>query len=776
MIRILAAQEEEKAYRIAAETFAQMWEKVTGEKLCVIAEDDGESDLAVIGSDAVNDFTAKALADRVLESLSIRYGTDDYSLLSAEKDGRKFLFLSGGRGRSTLYAVYDYFERAAGCRYFWDGDVIPHRDALPLSGFSVTESPRFGYRGLRYFAHRGLWRFQAEHWSLSDWKREIDWIVKRRMNFFMLRIGMDDLFQRAFPDTVSYPNPAARLPEAKDEGYDDRTLFWPLEYRGILREKLQDYAQERDLMEPEDCGTMTHWYSRTPVEYLNKEKPEPLSQESSGYSEQTGLVWDPRVRRNLDQYLKLTETAVKEFGEPRLFHTIGLAERNIFADHRDNLNIKLFTYHRIMQEIFRRYPDAKLMLAGWDFLGWWKPEDVQRLIAELDPERTLILDYTNEGDDPEHCYLNWGIQGKIPWTFGIFHAFERQSSIRGPYFRIRERLGEARKDPMCRGLIFWPELSHSDTLMLEYLARNSWKPEQLEITELAESFSRDRYRSWAEPMNRAWQAALPLIQIFDWGGWCTRPKEDPLYAHYAYMWQRSGNFMSDMLGIRELRVFAPEMIRCWEYTLSRALPYQKNVRDVLETLASLPDEALADAFVKRDAVDLARSLVEQRIHHGLMRLTNEIYAWQQGAENADAIRARIRPLLEAACRHAEIIGCHDDYSMQATLEYLNTVCPVNPCFETALKHNLVNAYCRQAAYEPEKYLFLEEAQAYYDWVERNLAAGNRGEWKWDLDEKRRALYDAFMAKPLIEMRPPKENDLKAVLRSAAEAADQIRLD
>ena len=174
---------------------------------------------------------------------------------------------------------------------------------------------------------------------------------------------------------------------------------------------------------------------------------------------------------------------------------------------------------------------------------------------------------------------------------------------------------------------------------------------------MAESFSRDRYRSWAEPMNRAWQAALPLIQIFDWGGWCTRPKEDPLYAHYAYMWQRSGNFMSDMLGIRELRVFAPEMIRCWEYTLSRALPYQKNVRDVLETLASLPDEALADAFVKRDAVDLARSLVEQRIHHGLMRLTNEIYAWQQGAENADAIRARIRPLLEAACRHAEIIGC-----------------------------------------------------------------------------------------------------------------------
>ena len=26
---------------------------------------------------------------------------------------------------------------------------------------------------LRYFAHRGLKRFQAEHWSLADWQREI---------------------------------------------------------------------------------------------------------------------------------------------------------------------------------------------------------------------------------------------------------------------------------------------------------------------------------------------------------------------------------------------------------------------------------------------------------------------------------------------------------------------------------------------------------------------------------------------------------------------------
>jgi hypothetical protein len=113
--------------------------------------------------------------------------------------------------------------------------------------------------------------------------------------------------------------------------------------------------------------------------------------------------------------------------------------------------------------------------------------------------------------------------------------------------------------------------------------------------------------------------------------------------------------------------------------------------------------------------------------------------------------------------------------MQATMEYLNTVCPVNPVFEPTLKHNLVNVYCRQAAYEPENYLFLDEARAYYDWVERNLTAGNRCEWVWDLDEKKTALYDAFIEKPLAEMRPPKQNDLRAMLRKAAQIVDGVEV-
>ena len=175
----------------------------------------------------------------------------------------------GSNLRSVYYGVYDLLERRGGCRWFWDGDVVPKKDALDLSGLDVKEEAHFEYRGLRYFAHRGLTRFQAEHWGLDDWKKEIDWMLKRRLNVFMLRIGQDDLFQRTFPETCAYPDPAKPLP-GTGKAHDDRTLFWSLQYRGELRRNLQKYAFDRGLMVPEDFGTMTHWYSRTPEDFLAK--------------------------------------------------------------------------------------------------------------------------------------------------------------------------------------------------------------------------------------------------------------------------------------------------------------------------------------------------------------------------------------------------------------------------------------------------------------------------------------------------------------------------
>ena len=112
--------------------------------------------------------------------------------------------------------------------------------------------------------------------------------------------------------------------------------------------------------------------------------------------------------------------------------------------------------------------------------------------------------------------------------------------------------------------------------------------------------------------------------------------------------------------------------------------------------------------------------------------------------------------------------------MNATMDGLKKVSPVNPIFETTLKHNLVNGYCRQASYEPWNFLFLDEQRVYFDWVRRNVEANRRGEWERDTQQTGKALYLAFMDKPLEEMRPH-GGDLKALLKEAEAAVLQIVL-
>lgn len=605
---ILAPKSGEAAYRHAAKVFKNMYMKVTGTALDIVYEDDGASDLIIIGNDAVNDFLTYPMLWGEIRSLGIRYGTDDYCIRSHKKDGRTLLILAGGRGRSTIYAVYDFFERQANCHYFWDGDVIPHSDEVAIEGLDILESPRFNYRGLRYFAHRGLHRFQAEHWSLDDWKREIDWMMKKRLNFFMLRIGMDDLWQRVFPDEIPYPDPNES--QADTNGYDDRSVFWPLEFRGILRKKILEYAFECDLTHPEDCGTMTHWYSPTPAEFLASDKNNVtlMTQADNQYYEPTTQIWDITKQENVDNYLKLTEGYVNEFNpQCNLFHTIGMGERRMMPDAESNHRLKLFAYRKISQSLRERYPTSKLMLASWDFVGWWTNEEVQNLISELDPERTLILDYTSDVDDPECSFLKWGIVGKFPYIFGIFYAYEPESSLRGPYERYDERLKVAVNDPMCKGMVLWPELSHSDPLVLEYLTENSWSPLKMNIEEITERFCQRRYGKDATALNNIWQMALPIIKTADWGGYTGRPDNDPESDRYILKWDVHRELWFDCK-----KIIAPtssRVLRHYQYRINIYRPLILRSAEILDELANIPILEWDNLFIKRDCIDIARTIV-----------------------------------------------------------------------------------------------------------------------------------------------------------------------
>ena len=718
-----------KALTIAAETFCSLGACVAGVNAQLVCDEQYDASLqksdlcVVIGNDAENSLAAGLFVSKSIDSFGIRYQSDDYCIRTAAVDGRDLLFLAGGRPRATIYAVYRYFERFCGCRWFWDGDRIACA-RLVTSGIGLTESPRFEYRGLRYFAHRSLHRFQAEHWSFEDWCCEIDWMLKKRLNLFMLRIGMDDLFQRAFPDVVSYPERDKPLPEALS-GYDDRTLFWSLEYRGELRRRVLEYAFERDLWHPEDCGTMTHWYSRTPREFLDKVNPELLPQVTKSYSDPTGRVWDIRKNENFDNYFKLTRAHAQHYGRPEIFHTIGLGERLFSADAEENRRMKLYVYRKIAAQIKQNYPNAPLFIASWDLWMRWSPEEVRSLISELDPKQSIILDYTSD-TMRENNFTKWGIAHKFPWIFGIFSGYEPNSDIRGLYELTNERLKIAKSDSECRGLVLWPELSHGDPFVIEYMTENAWSADVRPISEHIEKYCRDRYpAAIAEKMNLIWQDLLPIASTMAWstGG-------DKLeYDIFPFIIGRAR--------------FDKNRAEEYRKTVAPIAEQQRAAVSVLLRLAAIP---LDDEMTRRDAFDIARTVLG-RFANAAIAGAELLYA--EGAA-LSSLRSAMDSALEIMTLLYKLLGSHSDYSLYETLERLRSVTDTNPDFERTLKNNAECMYCRAYIYENARYLYLPEAQLLFSSVLRAAESGGELD-RAAVTEGVKAIRDTYFEIPLRDM-------------------------
>ena len=657
--------------------------------------------------------------------------------------------ITGSNGRSLIYGAYELLEQRAGCRWFWDGDVVPKRETINLSGLDIKDEAQFEYRGLRYFAHRGLTRFQAEHWGLEDWKKELDWCLKKRLNTFMLRIGQDDLFQRTFPETCEYPDPSKDL-RGHGTGYNNRSLFWSLEYRGKLREEVQKYGRERGMMIPEDFGTMTHWYSRTPEDFLEKKNPPFLPQSTKGYSEKNGLVWDIRDQKWADEYWKLTTAAVKAYGggKPELLHTIGLGERRCFTNRTDNFNLKLQALDTFIGRARRDYPDAKILLGGWDFYFTWHPDEVKELVSRLNPEHVIIWDY--EGDAVTdyrsemqglgNNFTKWGVVGKFPYTYSVFLAFENALDMRANYPLIECRQKVVQNDPMCKGYIFWPESSHTDTLLLEHFAVNAWKRGGESIDTIMPRFCRDRYGDQSAQMEKITKAALPMSSLLDWSG-----------NYGVFTMNRRTRF-------RNLETTKIEGFK----TVVRVAPL------LLRELAKID---VSDPMVLRDVIDLARMLTDRSIISVNGEMLTGYETWRNGKGDGARTVAFAEALAKLGGQMARLLAQHTDYSVWESFERLDAIEKVkNPNIPQVLLDNASNGYCMSHQYECAEYWYRPAISQMCAEIVRNIREGKKA----SLSPADKSWSERLNATPLSAMRPVDVRsaaNLRAILSEIAATLD-----
>ena len=625
-------------------------------------------------------------------------GNDAYTIKTV--DG--VAHIAGSNARSVLYGVYDLLERRGGCGWFWDGDVVPKRAKIDVSGLDVHEESKFEYRGIRYFAHRGLVRFQAEHWGFEEWKREIDWCLKKRLNTFMLRIGQDDIFQKAFPQVCSYPDASKPLP-GQHSIYNNRSLFWPLEYRGELRREVMDYAFARGMSAPEDFGTMTHWYSRTPQDFLEKMKPEFLPQaKGSSYGEKSGLVWDIRKKKWMDAYWKLTDASIREYGRPDILHTIGVAERKMSEDPKENRRRKIDWTNMLLEGAAQRYPGSLRLLAGWDLYCMNDPEEVRSFLSNI-PDDVLLWDYEADAYDRTN-FTEWDVVGKRPYTFGVFMAYEAGLDTRTQYARLAERQKLIENDPMCRGYILWPESSHVDSIGLEWFAKNAWRADRAAVEPVVADYCARRYPAEAEVVRGLWEKTI-----------------DVSTNNITAAWQKNA-FLTVMREIGE-GLLVPEKRRDWHKPVDDAV--FAALPEVFAALKSLDWEK--DAMLRRDMTDIARTWADRLAVEAQNRMFDAYFKWLDG-DDAQA-RKVVREANVAIARMnvlADILALHEDFSICDTLDGLNRVHPVpNPDFLSVLIDNAANYYCASHQAELARHCYIPAFEAYVAAMKRNIVAGDR---------------------------------------------------
>ncbi len=748
-MKVIYPADGEKVYGIAAAAFVDYWQRITGELLTatpVASRELPAGDLVLIGSDAANALTHLLIKQRFVARLRLRYGTDDYQLLSVTEGSRQILLLAGGCGRSTLYAVYDFFRLRGKVEYFWDGDSFHHHGPIDIANLDHAERPHFHYRGLRYFAHRGAHRFFPEMWNLAEWQHEIDWILKRRMNLFMLRIGTDDLFQRAF----DLPYPPEDGPDPDDEALPHaRTALWSLARRGELRRQVLAYARDRGLLHPEDTGAMSHWYTPAPSSFFRKFPDLPMlgGERTDWYSHKKVAVWDVESDQAMQLYWQLTEAHIDAFGggRPRLFHTIGLAER-LYGDTEDeNLQLKLYTLRRTQEIIRRHYPDTPMLIAGWDLAMWWKSGDVRDLLDELDPATAIVFDY-NADQAGRRTFRDYGLPGRLPWIFGMLHAFAFNNEMRGDYAMLGERLVEAAGDPMCRGFLFWPELSHSDTFALDFIAEKGWRPDRLTPAELVEDFCRRRYpahlrKSW----EAIWQRALRLISLVRWG-----EGEWPISAFDL-------EFHHRLLESDQFRHLTPERLAYYQERCGQVHPQLASLVSLLDSMVAMAGLSGDDPRLCRDLIDIARAGANLSLRTMFMDYCVRLEAWRHGRQRAEDLAGAegvIRTTFQAL---ADLLEQNDDFSLRLTLERLSSFAPLNPAAEATLKKNASSSYCRNQTYEVVRCLYLPELEVYFEQMKAKLARDDRSpfqaieEENGAMEAARQGISRSFMATPLAQM-------------------------
>ncbi|MBR4663353.1 MAG: hypothetical protein IKO93_05720, partial [Lentisphaeria bacterium] len=291
--------------------------------------------------------------------------------------------------------------------------------------------------------------------------------------------------------------------------------------------------------------------------------------------------------------------------------------------------------------------------------------------------------------------------------------------------RAEEMYIPVQDDPMCRGMVIWSENSHSNPLLLEYLAKRS-ADEPFSFGQ----FCTDRYGDRAAAMQELWELTKPAFACNSWVFGTERVYEGICCNHFHLL----GYFAA--IAKRKPAELYSECSRKFE-----RLEVPDSFFEKAAELAAIPD---LSELLRRDLADLIRSTLMCRITRELCLQTMKIVSRTPEQASGEELYRLITAM-------GDLLEKLPEFSLNDTLDRMKRAAKLNSHAEQTLKSNAENGYCRSYIYELYRAVYEPEARCLKDYL-TTLKPGDLPDREFLLGQYEK-IRDRFYAEPLARFRP-----------------------
>lgn len=504
----------------------------------------------------------------------------DAFLVKTSRDGKR-LVLSSRMDRGVLYAVYHLLEKHFGVGFFWEGDRAPARKSLALGRVDEREVSRFR---IRQYPQECTYAYTCRLWTLPDWEKEIDWMLKRKLNTLLISA---DLGQNC-DCLLAHPRDIAQ--KARNLGLEVCLFVPPWDY----------LAESEKTVGGRELRTVPAQQGGDPVvRLLHPDDPlfkERLSNVIRSYVQAcgTGLVY--KLHPYGELMIRLPEQE----------------ERDIWT-----------AYARVVTECVRQTdPTGRIYIYGWSFMFFnckWRKTDAHAFLDGFSSSSVTVGDAWAE-KYPLFNTLDWFWSKE--WLYGVIYLFGGDDSMRGDLRNLARQMTETAGDARaahCVGVDLNPEITHYNPVGFHLLTSLAWNPKDVAFDQWLADYVKHRY---GEASFARASEAMRLVADAVYSG---IDGSEAFYQHRP-------------MPVPEGVYLTPIAKSCW---MSGGL---LELRKALEILLSMQAEQKDNPCYERDVVDVTRQYLTELYNRYFMQAQTSI--WRKDPAALQTARARMDRILD----------------------------------------------------------------------------------------------------------------------------------